>query len=244
MLENIETACKLVAETYYGERGAWLYQAFEAINAQLFSGELPYPLITIEITPHSGCLGWCSCSDIRPARIAIHPTLFGVRSKGESVPWGVPGSWLGKRFAFEALLHECMHASVHYRLGGFQGPSSHNNDAWIGEVNRIAPVLGFHNVVAGRQVAKRVAIPGEFTNTGKPATKVQKVSLGNIPISATAMFPLGLREHYGSAESFYKLGRLPSKCNRTRWGCVTRSWKLQKSQCSVARSGTRLRLGK
>ena len=59
---SIETALKLVAETYYGDEGAWLYQAFDAINKKLFFGELPYPLITIEITPHSGCLAWCSSS--------------------------------------------------------------------------------------------------------------------------------------------------------------------------------------
>ena len=80
-----------------------------------------------------------------------------------------------------------MHASVHYRLGGYNGSSSHNNDAWISEVNRLAPLLGFRNVEAGRQVPKRVAIPGEFTKTGKPATKVQKVSLGNVPFAAAAM---------------------------------------------------------
>ena len=33
---------KLVAETYYGDEGAWLYQAFDAINKKLFFGELPY----------------------------------------------------------------------------------------------------------------------------------------------------------------------------------------------------------
>ena len=208
---KIESACKLVAETYYGDRGAWLCEAFEAINEQLFFGELPYPLITIEITPHSGCLAWCSSSDKRPPRIAIHPTLFGVREDGEGVPWGVPPKWLGKRFAFDALVHECMHASVHYRLGGYVGPSSHNNDAWISEVNRLAPLLGFRNLEAGRQVPKRVAIPGEFTKTGKPATRVQKVSLGNVPFAAAAMFPRALRTHYGSADGFYRRGRLPIK---------------------------------
>ncbi len=81
----IETACKLVAETYYGNEGAWLYQAFEAINEQLFFGKLPYPLVTIEITPHSGCLAWCSSSDEWPPRIAIHPTLFGVREDGDAL---------------------------------------------------------------------------------------------------------------------------------------------------------------
>ena len=206
---KIESACKLVAETYFGDHGRWLYDAFAAINEQIFDGELPCPLITIEITPHSGCLAWCSSSDERPPRMAIHPTLFGVREDGEKSPWGVPPSWFGKRFVFDALLHECIHASVHYRLGGHDGPSSHNNEPWIAEVNRIAPLLGFRNVNAARQLPKRVPIPGEFTKTGKPATRVQKVSDGNIPFSAAAMFPRALRVHYGSANGFYRRGRFP-----------------------------------
>ena len=174
---------------------------------------IAYPLITIEITPHSGCLAWCSSSDERPPRIAIHPTLFGIREDGKKVPWGVPPRWLGRKFTFDALVHECMHASVHYRLGGYVGPSSHNNDAWISEVNRLAPLLGFRNIKAGRQVPKRVAIPDELTSTGRPATRVQKVNLGNIPFSAAAMFPRALREHGGSADGFYKRGRLPKWIN-------------------------------
>ena len=201
---KIEAACKLVAQTYYGDDAAWLYTAFEAINEQLFFGELPYPLIAIEITPHSSCLAWCSSSDTRPPRIAIHPTLFGVREQGKKAPWGVPSAWLGKRFAFDVLLHECMHVSVHYRLGGYDGPSSHNNDAWISEVNRLAPLLGFFGVRAGRQVAKRCPVPGMSTKTGKSLTKVRKVDTGNVPYSATAMFPRALREYFGTADSFYR----------------------------------------
>lgn len=208
---RISSACKLVAATYFGDQGAWLYEAFDAVNDKFFGGELPYPLITVEITPYSGCLAWCSSSDTRPPRVAIHPTLFGVRERGEKVPWGVPPSWLGKRYAFDALVHECMHASVHYRLGGYTGPSSHNNDAWISEVNRLAPLMGFKNIEAGRQVPKRVPIPGEFSKTGRPATRVQKVSLGNIPFTAAARFPTALRQHQGSANGYYRRGKLPVK---------------------------------
>lgn len=107
------------------------------------------------------------------------------------------------------LFHECIHASVHYRLGGYTGPSSHNNDAWVSEVNRLAPLLGFHGIEAGRQVCKRVPIEGEFTKTGKPATEVRKVDLGNVPFKAVAMFPSSLRMHLGKAEEHYRTGQLP-----------------------------------
>ena len=39
-----------MAERYYRERGLWLCNLFEAINEQLFFGELPYPHICIELT--------------------------------------------------------------------------------------------------------------------------------------------------------------------------------------------------
>ena len=204
---SIEAASKLVAETYYGDDGAWLYRTFEAINHNFFFGELPWPLITIEITPHSRCLAWCSNSDNRPPRIAIHPTLFGVRET--PAPWGISPLWLGRQYVFDTLLHECIHASVHYRLGGYTGPTSHNNDEWISEVNRIAPLIGFKGIEAGRQVAKRVPIKGELTKRGKPKTKVAKVDLGNIPFSAAAMFPHALRDLKRKASKFYRGGRFP-----------------------------------
>ena len=208
-LDEIAKACRLVARTYYGQRGLWLCDAFEAINAKFFAGELPYPHITIQVTNYSSCLAWCSSSDSRPPAIAIHPSLFG--SEAEKDPWGIPAHWLGKRYAFDALLHECIHASVHYRLGGYEGASSHNNDQWVSEVNRLAPLLGFRGVTAGRQVAKRVAVPGELTKTGKPKSAVRKVDLGNIPFNVTARFPSALRSHQKKAGQYYTRGQLPVK---------------------------------
>lgn len=199
--KKLSQACRLVAESYYGERGKWLYDSFDEINARYFKGRLPCPFITLEITPHSGCLGWCSASTERPPRIAIHPSVFGGTEKED--PWGVNPKWLGNTYAYDTLIHECIHVSVHYLLGGYKGPSSHNNDAWVSEVNRLAPLLGFEGIVAGRQVCKRVAIEGELTKTGKPATEVRKVDLGNVPFSAVAGFPKSLRVANASADMYY-----------------------------------------
>ncbi len=54
---DMRAAVRLVAETYYGNYGIWLCDAFEAINAEWFSGNLPYPHIVINITAHGRCLG-------------------------------------------------------------------------------------------------------------------------------------------------------------------------------------------
>lgn len=208
---GIQEACRLIAKTYYGPRGTWLYDAFDAINEAFFGKELPTPLISVEITPHGGCLAWCSSADERPPRIAIHPTLFGVREKED--PWRLPEDWLGTRYVFDTLLHEAIHASVHYRLGGWEGlgSSSHNNERWIEEVNRISPMIGLSNVEAGRSVTKRVPIKGEYGKRGQPKTRVERVSLGNVPFDCVATFPQGLRQHFGSAARYYTRGRLPVK---------------------------------
>lgn len=57
----------------------------------------------------------------------------------------------------------------------------------------------------------RVPIPGKFTKRGKPKTKVQRVSEGNIPFQAAATFPTGLRMHQQTAARHYSRGRLPVK---------------------------------
>jgi hypothetical protein len=196
-------AVRLIGQTYYGENGLWLCQAFDAINRKLFAGTLPQPLITIEVTRWSRCIGWCWLTEGRPPHVVIHPTLFGVGESNNKPPWGLPPRWMGRRFVFDALLHECVHISVRHRLGGYEGQSSHNNAKWIAEVNRLCPLIGLRGIEAGRQVAKRVR------KKGKKDTVVEKVDEGNVPFHAVAAFPFGIRIHRGSAERFYRHGRLP-----------------------------------
>lgn len=196
-------AVRVVAQTYYGEDGLWLCQAFDAINRKLFGGTLPQPLITIEMTRWSCLFGWCWMSEGRPPHITIHPTVFGIGESNSRPPWGLPQRWMGRRLAFDTLLHECVHMSVRHRLGGYDGPSSHNNEQWIAEVNRLCPLIGLRGIEAGRQVAKRVSVKG------KRQTVVKKVDEGNVPFQAVAMFPHGIRVHLKSAERFYRRGRLP-----------------------------------
>jgi hypothetical protein len=203
-------ALRRVAEECFGPDGLWLYDAFEAINEAYFANELPLPLITIQITSHGRCLGWTKKGSLswRP-HIAIHPTLFGQR--GKKTPWGYPTKWLGRAMAFDVLLHEAIHVSVHYLLGGATGPTSHNNPQWVREVNRLCPLLGFSGIEAGRQVSRRVLTDdGETTKTGKPKKDVKKVTDGNVPyLLGVAGFPSGLREHLGTADAYYMAGKLP-----------------------------------
>ncbi len=208
---KVEEACKLVAATFYGRRGLWLYQVFEVLNREFFADELPYPLITLTLTAHGRCLGWSASNDDRPPQIAIHQSNFGGTERKD--PWNIPGAWLGERFAFDVLVHECMHLSVNYRLGGHSGPTSHNSSEWVAEVNRLAPLLGFKNIEAGLSKTRRVQVEGEKTKRGKRPTKVERYTAGNIPFEAVSMFPQALRVHQSTAEGFYRRGKLPVPIN-------------------------------
>jgi len=119
---------------------------------------------------------------------------------------------LGACFAFDVLVHECIHVSVNYLHGGSSGPTSHNCNEWISEVNRLAPLLGLHGVEAGRSTTTRKVIAGEFTKTGKPATKPVRASKGNIPHGAVARFPYAVRQAQGDL-NFYQQNRLPFECS-------------------------------
>lgn len=190
-------ACRLVAREYYGDRGAWLYQAFDWINATLFGNELPCPFILTGLTPHGHALGFTRVSEPRPT-ITLHPSLWGGAE--ERKPWGIPSDLLGPRYALDVLTHEAIHVSVRYRLGWTRPASwvtSHDNPAWVAEVNRIAPLIGLAGVEAGMRKSRRFG------------TTVRRVSTGNIPYQAVTMFPHAVRKLRGQLAYYRDRSPLP-----------------------------------
>jgi hypothetical protein len=200
---NIEDACRAVAQHYHGALGVWVYQAFEWINAMLFFDELPYPLIVLGLTAHGKCLAWTRSplAELKPPTILLHPSLWGGTERVD--PWKIPADLLGPRYALDVLIHESMHVSVAYRLGyaPTRRESSHNNPAWIAEVNRIAPLIGLPGVQAAMSIPKRV---------GK---KVQRMCDGNIPFSAAASFPHPVRRLRGELDYYRDRSPLPFERN-------------------------------
>jgi hypothetical protein len=206
---DVINALRLVAYHFDGERGRWAYDVFDAINAAYFESKLPTPRIQWALTAHGACLGFTKPTS-RPV-IQLHPSLLGGTEKPN--PWNIAPGWLGVAYAFDVLLHESIHVSQFCLLGGGIGPTSHNNTAWIAEVNRLIPILGFPALKAGLSKLKRVPIEGQFTKTGKPATKVIRASEGDLPHDVVARFPGALRKHLGTADAHYRAKIIPVTCN-------------------------------
>jgi len=199
----------LVAAECYGRDGVFAYQAFDWVNSALFDGRLPVPMILWELTAHGKCLGWTRASRDRSPRIQMHPSTLGGTEKTN--PWGVPPDVLGPAYALDVLIHECMHVSVEILLGGSNGPTSHNNPRWVGEVQRVGNLLGL-DFVAGRSVTKRVPVEsGELGPSGKPKTRTTRMTEdgATVPFHAVYTFPHGVREELGQADAYYRSKHLP-----------------------------------
>ena len=207
---EVMEACKLMARHFYGSKGVFAYEAYDHINAAFFGGALPFAMIQWAITAHGGCLGQTSSSKL--PIITMHPSL--LRGSEKADPWGMSPAILGVRLVYDVLLHECIHVAVNYIHGGATGPTSHNSPEWIGEVNRILPMLDIQGVIAGKSTTKRFEIEGSTTKTGKAATRVERVTVGNVPFKAVAAFPYGVRTHLGMNE-YYKAKGLPFACSVT-----------------------------
>lgn len=154
---EVHAAYRLIAAHLYRDLGRFAYAAFEHINATLFAGALPETLILWDLTEYGRCLGWCRSAADGPPIIKLHPNLVfspnrpPVREAKER--WHIPVELLGHCYAYDVLLHECIHAHVEYNLGGWERLgldepqrstwTCHNNPLWVSECNRITRILGY-----------------------------------------------------------------------------------------------------
>ncbi len=203
-------SCLFVAKQVYGPKAVWAYELFDFINASYFNGRLPMPYILWGLTPHGGCVAWASTvtDKLRPPIVTLHPSL--LKASESPTPWGIPAAWLGPSLACDTLLHECIHIHIGSNLGGHKGRTSHDCMRWIRQVNRIAPLLGFIGIQAGRTKSVRVPIlNAPRTKRGKLPTRVVRRTVGNVPFRTVAGFPAALRIFRGEAEQHYSRQRLP-----------------------------------
>lgn len=189
---NIKQATILTTSHFYGKRGEWCYSAFEHINQTYFDKRLPWPLIRLELTAHGRGIGMAHTDGEHPI-ITLHPSAFGGLEKKN--PWGIPPEDLGERYAYDVLLHECIHVAVNYVLGGEDGPTSHNNPQWVGECNRIARLLGMDGFKASESKTRRVKEDGK-------STVVRGCEPGSVDFSMVSGFPHLARQHFIGADYY------------------------------------------
>lgn len=197
-MDDIDRSARVVAEHYFGRKGAWAYEAFDWINARLYDGNLDQPLILWGLTNHGGCLGLTTADPVRVRPvIQLHPSLLG--STAEKGPWGFDHDLLGPAFAFDTLVHECLHVWIEGVLGGRDGgSSSHNNPTWVKEVNRVAPLLGITGLNAAMSKTKRIA----DSDLPKGKTRVIRTTDGNVPFDAVSGFPRAVRLLRGQTDYY------------------------------------------
>lgn len=167
----------------------WAYDEWERHNNAYFDGKLEVGPIFWGLTPYGNCIGnhagWRNT-------ITLHQCL---------IEWSI--TWQGglsgrERIASDVLLHEMIHQSVYQRLGHSGCPendgkrnacSSHNNEHWAAEVNRIAPLLGLPATAA--QVRQKRVKPDGEPGKGKvtwytPAGMMTRAELSSWPHSMRA----------------------------------------------------------
>jgi hypothetical protein len=205
---DLHTAYRTVARHVYrfGRLGEFAYTAFDHINRTYFGGKLPETLILWDITEYGHLFGWCRSAEDGPPIIKLHPALVYPATEN---PWRIDPAWFGLPYAYDVLLHECVHASVGYLLGGWGRRADyrsywtcHNCPAWVGELNRLAPLLGYRGDPFRLRTPRRVPT-GEIGKNGKPLTKTVRRQDGGAP--ALEHFPHNLP----GRESFYLGQKLP-----------------------------------
>lgn len=180
---TLEEAIKIVTRNQdRGTKiGRFLDESFEHINAVFFDGKLPRSLILVELSAYGKCVGSVETKREDFPRILIHPVTL---KRG------------GLLEAYCVLLHECMHVNVEDVIGGWRGKvkgdSSHNNEIWCGEVNRIAPILGLENVRVDVQRVERV--------DGHP----RRVEKGNVALKYFSRFPYSMPDAQVPLAKFFR----------------------------------------
>ena len=120
----------------FGEVGAWAYDEWNLLNETFFYGENTPGAIIWGSTPQGRSLGYYYVSE---NLIYLNKNLMRPIYPTPAFNWGI--RHLNKRVASDVLLHEMIHQRVN-QTGGWVGETSHNNERFVEEVNRIAGLLG------------------------------------------------------------------------------------------------------
>ncbi len=179
-----------VASHFEGDVGTALFDYYDAINRHFFNHELPQAFLLKALTAYGRCIGLTKPDLHKKPIILIHPTLKTEKER------------------FYVVLHEAIHVHVRYNLHviSYGSKSSHSIPEWISEVNRIAKMLGYIDVILGENKVVRVK--------GERVTK--RIASGTVSYACTCRFPWQLEQETGqmlpSIEQWLQL----IACNKER----------------------------
>lgn len=174
---NLSLACREVARHFEGDVSVTYFDYYDVINKIFFKGSLPQAFLLTALTPWGSCVGLTKGHFIQPI-ILLHPML----DKADDP----------EKEKFYTLLHEAIHVYVRYVLGDKStGKSSHESTAWVSEVNRIAKILGYNDIVLGISKVTRMKV--------SEGGKLKRISTGSVPYECTYRFPHPLEAVTGKA---------------------------------------------
>ena len=119
----------------FGEAGAWAFDEWKKLNETFFNEQNKAGAIVWGLKPQGMSLGYYSVTE---NIIYLHKNLMRPIYPTSHLKWGI--RHLNKKLASDVLLHEMIHQKIH-QTGGWVGETSHNNERFVGEVNRIAKLL-------------------------------------------------------------------------------------------------------
>jgi hypothetical protein len=120
----------------FGEAGAWAFDEWKMLNQTFFYGENKPGAIIWGKTPQDKRMGYYHVSE---NLIYLDKNLMRPVYPTNSLNWGI--QHVNKKIASDVLLHEMIHQRVN-QTGGWVGETSHNNERFVEEVNRLAKLLG------------------------------------------------------------------------------------------------------
>jgi hypothetical protein len=158
----------------FGEVGTWAFDEWKMLNDIFFDGENKAGAIIWGSTPQDKSLGYYL---VAKNLIYLHKTLMRPVYPTNELKWGI--RHLNKRAASDVLLHEMIHQKIH-QTGGWVGETSHNNERFVEEANRIAKLLGM-DIKA--RVIKQKTIGGKLIWYVEPGCLTLK-ELSDFPYSS------------------------------------------------------------
>lgn len=175
-LGNICWSCmyREVASHFNGDVGIALFDYYRAINYHFFDGALPPAFLLTALTAYGKCIGLTKPDLHYKPIILIHSMLKTEKAR------------------FYIVLHEAIHVHVRYNLGvtSYGSKTSHTHPAWLAEVNRIAPMLGYTDITLGYNKVTRV-------KDGTPKGTLKRMPSGSVSSVCTSNFPHPLEGETG-----------------------------------------------